>query len=159
MAARKKTASSKKRKVVARGSIASKRKAAPKAAKRMKKAKSAGRQVEMKKSGGSISVGRKPFSKSQFISEIAEQTGLSRKEVVAVMDAQFKIISAHLQKNGPEIFSWPGLFKIKVIKKPATKAREGINPFTGEKMMFKAKPASRRAKILALKGLKEIVGK
>ncbi|MEM7281726.1 MAG: HU family DNA-binding protein, partial [Pseudomonadota bacterium] len=51
----------------------------------------------------------------------------------------------------------PGLMKIKSVKKPATKARKGINPFTGEEMMFKAKPARKAVKVLPLKGLKEMV--
>ena len=51
----------------------------------------------------------------------------------------------------------PGLLKLTVAKKPATKERKGVNPFTGEEMVFKAKPASRRVKILALKGLKDKV--
>ncbi|MBS0286198.1 MAG: HU family DNA-binding protein [Proteobacteria bacterium] len=117
-------------------------------------AKRAAKPVAAKKASGPISVGRKPFSKSQFVSEIAERTGIARKDVTAMMEVVGSIIDAHLQKSGPEVFSWPGMFKIQVIKKPATKARQGINPFTGETMMFKAKPASRRVKIRALKQLK-----
>lgn len=103
-----------------------------------------------------ISVGKKPFTKSQFVAAICDHTELARKDVVAVLEAVPEIISAHVRKGGPEIFSWPGLLKIQVVKKPATKARKGINPFTGEMMMFKAKPASRRVKIRALKQLKEM---
>jgi DNA-binding protein HU-beta len=55
------------------------------------------------------------------------------------------------------LFTLPGLLKMKVVKKPATKAREGVNPFTGEKMMFKAKPASKKVRIMALKNLKGFV--
>lgn len=117
-------------------------------------AKRAAKPAAAKKASGPVSVGRKPFSKSQFVSEIAERTGVARKDVVAMMEVVGNIIDAHLQKSGPEVFSWPGMFKIQVIKKPATKARQGINPFTGETMMFKAKPASRRVKIRALKQLK-----
>ncbi|MGD9591586.1 MAG: HU family DNA-binding protein [Candidatus Berkiella sp.] len=107
-----------------------------------------------KKSSGPVSVGRKPFSKSQLVAEIVERTGVARKDVVAMMETIGNIIDAHLQKSGPEVFSWPGMFKIQVVKKPATKARQGVNPFTGETMMFKAKPASRRVKIRPLKQLK-----
>lgn len=117
-------------------------------------AKRTAKPAAAKKSSGPVSVGRKPFSKSQFVSEIAERTGVARKDVSAMMEVIGSIIDAHLQKSGPEVFSWPGMFKIQVIKKPATKARQGINPFTGESMMFKAKPASRRVKIRALKQLK-----
>lgn len=101
-----------------------------------------------------ITVGSKPYTKSQLISTISEVTNVPRKEVTHVLSAISDIISAHLQKQGPAIFSWPGLLKMKVIKKPATKARKGVNPFTGEPTIFKAKPASRKVKILPLKQLK-----
>jgi nucleoid DNA-binding protein len=55
------------------------------------------------------------------------------------------------------MFTVPGLMKLKVVKKPARKARMGINPFTKEEVMFKAKPASKGVKVLALKGLKDMV--
>lgn len=105
-----------------------------------------------------LSVGNKAFTKSQFVSTICEQTTLSRKEVAAVLESIGTIIGAHVQKQGPGTFAWPGLFKVKVVKKPATKARQGTNPFTGEPMVFKAKPASRRVKILPLKQLKTMAG-
>lgn len=157
MAARKKAAT-KKRTTTKKGP-AVKRKAAAKPAKRVAKravaAKRATKPAAVAKAGP-ISVGRKPFTKSQFIMAITSQTGVARKEVVAILDTISKIIGAHVHKQGPEIFSWPGMFKIQVTKKPATKARQGINPFTGETMMFKAKPASRRIKIRALKQLKAL---
>jgi len=59
--------------------------------------------------------------------------------------------------RGPGLFTLPGLLKMKVVKKPATKAREGINPFTKEKMVFKAKPASKKVRVLPLKSLKALV--
>jgi nucleoid DNA-binding protein len=143
MAARKKAS---KKKSVKKGS------AKRKVVKRSASAKSA------VKKAGPVSVGRKAYSKSQFVMELATQTGVARKDVVAVLETVSRIIGAHLQKSGPEIFSWPGLFKIVVVKKPATKARKGINPFTGESMMFKAKPASRRVKVRPLKQLKSMAG-
>jgi nucleoid DNA-binding protein len=103
-----------------------------------------------------LSVGNKPFTKTQFVGAISEQTGLSRKEVNSVLDVISDIIAVHLKKNGPSAFSWPGILKMKVVKKPATKARKGINPFTGEPTVFKAKPASRKVKVLPLKQLKEM---
>ncbi len=156
MAARKKSAKTKKA-TVKKSPVAKKRKAAPRAAKRAVKRATAKKAVSHSaKASGPISVGRKPFTKSEFISSISAQTGVARKEVVSVLETIAKIIDAHLQKQGPEIFSWPGMLKIKVVKKPATKARQGVNPFTGETMMFKAKPASRRVKVLPLKQLKEM---
>jgi hypothetical protein len=47
--------------------------------------------------------------------------------------------------------------KLVVQRKPATKARRGINPFTGEETIFKAKPARNVVKIRPLKNLKDMV--
>lgn len=99
----------------------------------------------------------KPRSKSQVLSELSTQTALTRKQVSAVLDGISGLIKKDLGKKGPGIFTIPGLVKIKVVNKPATKAREGVNPFTGEKMMFKAKPARKVVKVLALKNLKSMV--
>lgn len=101
---------------------------------------------------------KKPPTKSQIYATIAEDTGLTRKDVAAV----FESLSGQIKKNlggrgGPGLFTLPGLLKMRVVKKPATKARKGINPFTGEEMMFKAKPASKTVKVAALKGLKDMV--
>jgi nucleoid DNA-binding protein len=146
MAARKKSAA--KRKPSKKAPVRAKRKVTAK--------KASKRTVSKRSTSGPVSVGRKPFSKSQFVGTICEHTGVARKDVVAVLETIGCIIHGHVQKSGPEIFSWPGMFKIQVVKKPATKARQGINPFTGETMLFKAKPASRRIKIRALKQLKEM---
>jgi hypothetical protein len=66
------------------------------------------------------------------------------------------VIEGHLKKNGAGIFTLPGLLKMKVVRKPATKARKGINPFTGEETVFKAKPARNVVKIQPLKAVKEM---
>ena len=96
-------------------------------------------------------------TKSQVLGYIADDTDLTRKEVAAVFESLEKLIKKNLGRRGPGIFNMSGLLKIKVVKKPATKARKGINPFTGEEMMFKAKPARKAVKVLALKGLKDMV--
>ena len=96
-------------------------------------------------------------TKSQIMAHIAEDTGLSRKEVGAVFDSLNGVIKKNLGRRGPGVFSVPGLMKIKVVKKPATKARKGINPFTGEETTFKAKPARNVVKIRPLKNLKDMV--
>lgn len=98
----------------------------------------------------------RPTTKSETMAFIAEKTGLTRKQVGGVFDALSTLIARDLRKHA--IYSVPGLMKIKVIKKPATKARKGINPFTKEEVVFKAKPARKVVKVLALKGLKDIVG-
>jgi len=101
---------------------------------------------------------KKPPTKSEIYTKIADDTGLTKKDVAAV----FESLSGQIKKNlggrgGPGLFTVPGLLKMRVVKKPATKARKGVNPFTGEEMMFKAKPASKTVKVAALKGLKDMV--
>lgn len=98
------------------------------------------------------------FNKSALFTHIAEGTGLSRKQVASVFDELKGAIEGHVKKNGPQLFTLPGLLKIKVIHKPATKARKGINPFTGEETTFKAKPARNVVKVQALKALKQMAG-
>lgn len=97
-----------------------------------------------------------PTTKSVAMSYIADQTGLTKKDVGSVFEALTGLIKRDLKK-GPGIFTVPGLMKIKVVRKPATKARKGINPFTGEETMFKAKPARNVIKVAALKALKDMV--
>lgn len=99
-----------------------------------------------------------PLNKSQMLGEIAAGCGMSKKEVSAVMDELSSVIHRHLKKRGGAgTCTVPGLMKIKTVRKPATKARKGINPFTGEETMFKAKPARTVVKVTPLKGLKEMV--
>ncbi|MFG0331226.1 MAG: HU family DNA-binding protein [Phycisphaerales bacterium] len=99
----------------------------------------------------------KPRTKSEVYGLIAEKTDLSKKEVSNVFDTMQSLIANDLKKSGPQIFTVPGLMKITVQRKPATKARKGVNPFTGEEMMFKAKPARNVVKVRPLKNLKEMV--
>jgi nucleoid DNA-binding protein len=98
----------------------------------------------------------KPTSKSEILAAISEKTSLKRKDVVAVFEALQDLIKRDLTK-GPGIFNVVGLMKIKVVRKPAVLAREGINPFTKERVMFKAKPARNVVKVQPLKTLKEFV--
>lgn len=94
-------------------------------------------------------------TKSEILAQISKDTELSRKQVSGVFDSLNTQIKKSLRSAG--LFTIPGLLKLKVVKKPATKAREGVNPFTGEKMMFKAKPASKKVRALPLKNLKGFV--
>ena len=98
----------------------------------------------------------KARTKSEVFGELAEQNELSKRQVAGVFDHLASMIKKDLNR-GPGVFTVPGLMKIKVVKKPATKARWGTNPFTGEEMMFKAKPASRKVKVQPLAGLKQMV--
>lgn len=94
-------------------------------------------------------------TKSEILNQIVKDTKLTRKQASAVLDSLSGCIRKSLRGGG--LFTMPGLLKMKVVKKPATKEREGTNPFTGEKMVFKAKPASKKVRILPLKSLKEMV--
>ncbi len=99
----------------------------------------------------------KPRSKSEVVTVIADHAGISKKEVSAVFDAMGQMIAADLSKGSTGTFNVPGLMKVTVVRKPATKARKGINPFTKEEVMFKAKPARNVVKVRPLKGLKDMV--
>lgn len=100
---------------------------------------------------------KKPMTKSEILASLSESTGLSKKDVSNVFENLTDLIGKNLKGKGPGVFTIPGLSKIKVIRKPATKARKGINPFTKEETMFKAKPARNVVKVLPLKGLKDMV--
>ena len=97
----------------------------------------------------------KRMTKAQVITEIAEFSELDKKSVSRVFDGLTELIKKQLGSRGPGEFVIPGLLKLKAVKKPATKDRPGINPFTKEPTIFKAKPARKLVKIRALKGLKD----
>ena len=98
----------------------------------------------------------KSATKSEVLASIAKATELSRKQVASVLEALAGLIKAAVGKKGPGVFAVPGLMKISVIQKPAVPARKGINPFTKQEQMFKAKPARRVVKVRPLKGLKDM---
>ncbi len=98
-----------------------------------------------------------PRTKSDIYSVLADTTGLSKKDVSAVFTSLNDLISKDVGKKGCGLFTVPGLLKIRRINKPATKARKGINPFTGEETTFKAKPARNVVKIRPMKALKDMV--
>jgi len=98
----------------------------------------------------------KVATKSEILSKISETVGISRKQVAATFEALSGLVQANLGKKGPGQFVVPGLMKITVIQKPATPARMGINPFTKQEQMFKAKPARKVVKVRPLKALREM---
>ena len=113
-------------------------------------------------SGGgskSDSSAKKPraATKGEIYGAIAEKTGMGKKDVSKVFDALSELISRELGKKGPGQFVVPGLLKLKVVRKEATKAKQSINPFTKEPMMIKAKPARNVVKAVPMKALKELV--
>jgi len=99
----------------------------------------------------------KPPTKTEVYTNIAEATGLSKKDVGAVLESLGDEIAKSLGKKGPGTFTIHGLCKIVVQRKPATPEREGKNPFTGEMTTFKAKPARNVVKVRPLKKLKDMV--
>jgi nucleoid DNA-binding protein len=101
---------------------------------------------------------KEKYSKTQILDEIAASTELSRKQVAAVLDSLSTVIESHVTKNAVGEFVLPGILKISTVRKPATKARKGINPFTKEEVTFKAKPASTVIKVRPLKKLKDMAG-
>ncbi|MFA5863155.1 MAG: HU family DNA-binding protein [Phycisphaerae bacterium] len=98
----------------------------------------------------------KLLNKSEILASISETTELSRKQVASVLDALYGLIKTNVGKKGPGMFVVPGLMKIIVVQKPATKAHKGINPFTKQEQMFKAKPARKVIKVRPLKALKDM---
>ena len=99
----------------------------------------------------------KRLTKAQLFGELADATELSKKKVAEVFDALADLMKKQLTGRGPGEFVFPGLLKVRVVKRPATKEREGINPQTREKITIPAKPASKRVRATPLKGLKEMV--
>ncbi len=125
------------------------RKAAPKKA--AAKAKPAAKAAPKRK----MTALSEKMTKTQILNEIATNTELSRKQVASVLEELEVLIERSIKKRSLGEFTIPGLMKITTVKKPATKARKGINPFTGEETTFKAKPASVAVKVRPLKKLKD----
>ncbi|MDA0835024.1 MAG: HU family DNA-binding protein [Planctomycetota bacterium] len=99
----------------------------------------------------------KAMSKTEILASLSESTGLSKKEVGSVLEGLSGLIAKNIGKKGPGLFSVPGLMKIQVIRKPATKATMRPNPFKpGEMMQVAAKPARNVVKVRPLKALKDM---
>jgi nucleoid DNA-binding protein len=98
-----------------------------------------------------------PISKSALVQILADKSGteLTRKDVKGVLETLATIGHTELKKNG--IFVLPGLVRMVVVKKPATKERKGVNPFTGQEQIFKAKPARKVIKARPVKAAKDAV--
>ena len=112
----------------------------------------------VKKKAAAAPAEKRATTKAQPMTYIAEQTGLAKKDIEGVFDALGKLIKRDLsRRTGVGHYTLPGLAKIKVVRKAATKSRKGVNPFTGEEMTIKAKPARNVVKVLPLKGLKDMV--
>jgi nucleoid DNA-binding protein len=95
------------------------------------------------------------LTKTQIVASIAESASLSKKQVADVLAELESLMERSLKKRAVGEFTLPGLMKITTVKKPARKARKGINPFTGEETTFAAKPASVAVKVRPLKKMKD----
>ena len=104
-----------------------------------------------------VATPKKAMNKTEILASLSEATGLTKQQVGGLLDELGKLIGKNLGKEGPGTFAIPGLLQIKVVHKPATPERKGINPFTKEETIFKAKPAKNVVKVVPLKGLKTMV--
>ncbi len=104
----------------------------------------------------SVTAIREPYTKTRLIASIADDTGLSRKDVAAVFHSLAHLMHRHLKKRAAGVFTLPGLAKFTVSTRKATKERQGRNPFTGEDVTFAAKPTRRIVRIRALKAVQEM---
>ncbi len=126
--------------------------------------KTAAKKAAPKSAAPKKAVAGKPIAekqtKTQIITAIAEETGISRKDVAAVFSSLGGMVQRHMAKRGSGEITVPDTgVKIRRVVKPATKSRKMISPFTGEQITVKAKPARNTVKVTALKGLKESVTK
>jgi nucleoid DNA-binding protein len=99
----------------------------------------------------------KRMTKSEFVTTLAEKSGLNHQQASSALDGLSSIVTLQLGKRGPGEVLIPGLLKLNVVDRPATPQHEGINPFTKEPMTFKAKPARKVIKVRPLKALKDAV--
>jgi nucleoid DNA-binding protein len=99
----------------------------------------------------------KRITKAQFIAELATMTELDKKTVNNVFVALTDLIKKELGAKGPGELVIPGLVKLKITNRPATKDRQGVNPFTKQPMLIKGKPASKKVRVAPIKALKDLV--
>ena len=98
---------------------------------------------------------KKTMSKSGLIQALSEAIGedVSKKQVKAVLDSLIDVAHKELKKT--QVFTLPGFAKFRVVKKAATKARQGVNPFTKQPQTFAAKPASKSVRARPVKAIKD----
>ncbi len=97
----------------------------------------------------------KTMTKSELVQNIADQLSITRRDVKSVIELLAAVGYKELKKNG--VFLLPGFAKFVIVKKPATKARAGINPFTKEPTVFKARPARKLVRARPVKAVKDAV--
>ena len=99
----------------------------------------------------------KRMTKAQIIGELADKTGLTKRDINGVFEGLRELIKRELGRRGPGEFVLPDLLKLKVKSVAATKDRPGVNPFTGENTIIKGKPAHKKVRATPLKKLKDLV--
>ena len=99
----------------------------------------------------------KRMNKTQFVSALAEKSGLDKKQATVALDTLNAMVAQQLGKQGPGEVLIPGLLKLNIVDKPATPKHEGVNPFTKEPMTYKAKPARKVIRVRTLKALKDAI--
>ena len=101
---------------------------------------------------------KKASTKSETLKYIANETGLTQKDIAAVFDSMTELMKKNLiGRKSPGEFTIPNLIKIKVSKRAATKTRQGTNPYSGKKMTIKGKPETKVIKVSALKRIKDMI--
>ncbi len=144
-------------KKTAKRKVAKKKVAKKKPAKKKVAKKKVAVKVAPKVLPKSVGTAKKHFTKSQMQKVISDAVGISKKQVSMTLEMLGKVIDAHIRTGAVGSLKLEGLMKVERVHKPAKKARKGVNPFTGEEMMFKAKPAHNVVKVRSLKKLKEMV--
>jgi nucleoid DNA-binding protein len=99
----------------------------------------------------------KRMTKSEFVTTLAEKSGLNKHQASSALDAMNAIVTQQLGKQGPGEVLIPGLLSLNVVDRPASPQHEGVNPFTKEPMIYQAKPARKVIKVRPLKALKDAV--
>ena len=102
------------------------------------------------------SAANKPPTRNEVYRDIAAKTGLSRKDVVSVCEALNHVMVKAVKTHGT--FNYMGLMKLTLVKKPAVAGGKLVrNPFTGEMIKQKARPASRSVRVRPLKAIKDLL--
>ncbi|MBL0423097.1 HU family DNA-binding protein [Ramlibacter sp. AW1] len=119
------------------------------------KAPKAAAKPAAKPAAGTMKPIKESLNKTGLVNHLAQASGVEPKSVKAVMSALEGTVLASINKKGAGAFVLPGLLKVTAVSVPAKKARKGINPFTKEETVFKAKPATVKLKVRPLKKLKD----
>ena len=93
------------------------------------------------------------LTQTQFADAVAERSGLSRADAKRALAALEEVVLDEI--GNAEKVKIGGIVQLTVRVKPATKARQGRNPATGEETTIAAKPASVDVRARALAKTKQ----